>query len=247
MPVTSEHIQTYREEGYCLIKNLIPEDVVEQVRVRTMEIAGDTPDWPVHHFQVIDPQRYKNPNGKAYPAGIQQPASQEKLFSDMADHPALVEAMAGLLGGKVNRFTDQIGVKHGFLTEEQGGCSYFHQDSFYWHIEPQLGCNCWIPMSEVGQGSIALAVVPGSQKGWHLIDHESYFDDPSMGHIREEYKPFKRHRIPLDQIDFSKEVLIPMQAGDGLFFTNFTWHRSEPNQTGETLAFYAIAYKLDQS
>ena len=34
-----------------------------------------------------------------------------------------------------------------------------------------------------------------------------------------------------------------MQPGDGLFFTNYTWHRSEPNGTGKSLCFYAIAYQ----
>ena len=57
------------------------------------------------------------------------------------------------------------------------------------------------------------------------------------------YAPFKRHRIPLDQIDPTREVLVEMSAGDGLFFSNYTWHRSEPNRTGETMAFYAIAYQ----
>ena len=41
-----------------------------------------------------------------------------------------------------------------------------------------------------------------------------------------------------------QEVLLPMAAGDGLFFTNYTWHRSEPNRTGEDRAFYAIAYQV---
>jgi len=28
-----------------------------------------------------------------------------------------------------------------------------------------------------------------------------------------------------------------------LFFTNYTWHRSEPNRTGQTKSYYAIAYQ----
>lgn len=101
-------------------------------------------------------------------------------------------------------------------------------------------------MSTVEQDGIALAVMPRSHEGWVLIDHESYYDDPPMGTERPEFEPFKRHRVPFEQIDFSKERLIPMEAGDGLFFTNYTWHRSEPNRTGETRAFYAIAYQLNQ-
>ena len=120
----------------------------------------------------------------------------------------------------------------------------WHQDSFYWHIDPQLGCNCWIPMSPVDLDSIALAVMPGSHRGWILIDHESYYDDPPMGHLQANFEPFQRHRIPVDQADPSEEVLLPMEPGDGLFFTNYTWHRSEPNCSGRTSAFYAIAYQV---
>ena len=92
--------------------------------------------------------------------------------------------------------------------------------------------------------AIALAVMPGSHLGWSLIEHESYYDDPSYGHMGDEFKPFKRHRIPSDQVDASKELLVPMEPGDGLFFTNYTWHRSEPNRTGDTHTFYAIAYQV---
>ena len=33
------------------------------------------------------------------------------------------------------------------------------------------------------------------------------------------YAPFRRHLIPLDQIDSTKEVLVEMSAEDGLFLT----------------------------
>lgn len=246
MQTTDAHIRQYREEGYCMIEGLIPPDLIEQVRRRTMAITEDTPDWPERHFQVIDPTRYHSAKGKPVPAGIQQPASKEEIFRTVADHPNMIAAMSRLLGGKVKRYTDQVGVKYGMITEEQGGRSYFHQDSFYWHIDPELGCNCWIPMCDVDRDGIALAVMPRSHKGWNLIQHESYYDDPPIGHMRPEFDPFKRHRVPLDQVDASKETLVPMKAGDGLFFTNYTWHRSEPNRMGENRAFYAIAYELDR-
>ena len=241
---TETHLRQYREEGYCLVKELIPADLIEAARQRTMEIAGALPDWPSRHFQVLDPSRYKSAGGSPLPGGIQQPASQEDVFARVADHPRLAAVMAGLLGGPVKRFTDQIGVKHAAVVEEQGGRSYFHQDSFYWKIAPELGCNCWIPLTEVGIEASALAVMPASHQGWRLIEHESYYDDPPMGHVADDgFKLFKRHRVPLAQVDFAQEKLIATRPGDGLFFSNYTWHRSEPNRSGRTQAFYAIAYQ----
>ena len=237
-------VQRYREEGYCLIPGLIPRDLIAAARRRITEVAGDPDVWPSGHFQVFDPARYTSATDKPLPGGIQQPASRESVFADIADHPRLVAAMAGLLGGEVERFTDQIGVKHGVITEEQGARSYFHQDSFYWKIAPELGCNCWIPLTEVGVEASALAVMPKSHVGWQLIDHESYYDDPPLGRVGEDgFEAFMRHRVPREQVDHSREELIASEPGDGLFFSNYTWHRSEPNRSGDTRSFYAIAYQ----
>ena len=239
---TETHLRQYREDGWCLVEGLIPADLIEAARRRTIELAAGLADWPARHFQVLDPERYKSAGGRPLPGGIQQPASQEKVFARIADHPRLMEAMAALLGGPVERYTDQVGVKHAEVGEEQGSRSYFHQDSFYWKIAPELGCNCWIPLTEVGAGASALAVMPASHRGWRLSGHESYYDDPPMGRMDDDgFQPFKRHRIPPEHVDSSRERLIPTRPGDGLFFTNYTWHRSEPNRSGRTRAFYAIA------
>ena len=107
-----------------------------------------------------------------------------------------------------------------------------------------MGCNCWIPLQDVDRDAIALAVMPGSQRSWTLHEHEQYYDDPPMGSVGDNtFSPFKRHRIRAESIDHSAEKLIPMQIGDALFFTNYTWHRSEPNRTGNDMMFYGIAYK----
>ena len=245
MPLfTQEFVQQYREEGYCLIPSLIPIEAIDAALQRIVIVAEDLDVWPSKHFQVFDPDRYTSASGKPLPGGVQRPASQETLFADIADHPRLIESMIGLLGGEVERFTDQIGMKHGIISEKQGARSFFHQDSFYWHVDPELGCNCWIPLTEMGVDASTLAVMPGSQKGWNLVDHESYYDDPPMGSIREQgFEPFKRHRIPSQLVDYTKEEMITIQPGDGLFFSNYTWHRSEPNRSGQTRAFYAIAYQ----
>ena len=238
-------LKQYREDGYCLVRNLIPTTVTEPVRRRTLAVIEDLPEWGKEAWHAVDPERYQNQAGQPIPGGIQLPAKEEAVFRTMADHPNLAAAMSQLLGGPVQRYTDQIGIKHGCVKEEQGGCSFYHQDSYYWHLAPELGCNCWIPMDRVGKDAIALAIIPGSQKPWKLADHEAYFDDPSAGLIRSgKYTAFKRFRIPLKNVDFSNEVLISMEPGDGLFFTNYTWHRSEPNRTGKTKSFYAIAYQL---
>lgn len=237
--------ETYLKDGYCLKHNLIPLDVISAARERVHEMLENQPDWSNGSWQILDPAYKQNSKGEPFPIGIQRPALYEPVFDAVAHHPNLIAAAAELLDGEVELYTDQLGVKHGFITEEQGGCSYYHQDSYYWKIEPDLGFNCWIPLDEVGPDAIALGIKPGTQSRWQLEKHEDYFDQPAMGKMTEEgFQAFQRHRIPLQKIDFSDEIIFPMEAGDGLFFTNYTWHRSEPNRSGETKIFYGIAYKL---
>jgi ectoine hydroxylase-related dioxygenase (phytanoyl-CoA dioxygenase family) len=170
---------------------------------------------------------------------VQRPAKQEQVFRDIADHPNLQSAMAQLLGGPVERFTDQALIKNKTVRGE----SFYHQDSEYWHIPPEQGANAWIALDEVDREAIALAILPGTHKIWEIIPHEAYYDEPSL-HNAQTGQAFKRYRIPFAQIDFSKEVLLPMSPGDAAFFSNYTWHRAEPNLSGSHKAAYAIAYQL---
>ena len=241
--ITDQQKRQYEEDGYTLVRGLIPRPIVDAAKQRIMAVARGAHDWQGGHFHNIDTTRYTWPDGKPMPAGLQLPAKCEKVFDDFARHQNLIDAMEQLLGGDVKLFTDQVGIKYAAIREEQGGCSYYHQDSYYWHIDPSLGCNCWIPTDTVGKDAIALSIMPGSHRDWTLREHEQYYDDPPICSGRDNI-PFKRLRIPLDQVDYSNEVLVPMEPGDALFFTNYTWHRSEPNRSGEDKCFYAIAYQL---
>ena len=49
--VSSTHITHYREEGYCLIHNLIPQNSIEAARLRALEIRQQLAPWPSGHFR----------------------------------------------------------------------------------------------------------------------------------------------------------------------------------------------------
>lgn len=237
---TDHHLQQYRDEGYTVVRGLISSNEVTRVRTRLIEVFEGNHNWPPVHFQILDPSKFLHPDGSYVPIGVQQPARCEQVFCDIADHPNLQRAMAQLLGGPVTRYTDQALIKHRDIT----GQSFYHQDSYYWRIEPELGCNAWIALDEVGENASALAIKPGTHRSWTLIEHEQYYDEPSFHNARTG-QAFMRWRIPSTQVDSAGEVLLPMSPGDAAFFTNFTWHRSESNRSGQHKCAYAIAYRLE--
>jgi len=237
--LTDQQLRQYREEGYTVVRGLVSREEAARVRARLIELLHGDHDWPDSHFQVLDPSRFRNAKGGYIPIGVQQPALREQVFRDIADHPHLQSAMRKLLGGPVKRFTDQALIKNAAID----GQSFYHQDSYYWHVEPERGCNAWIALDGVDRGAIALGIMPGSHLDWKLVPHEQYYDEPGF-HNAATGEAFQRWRIPFDRIDFSKEVLLPMEPGDAAFFTNFTWHRAEPNRSGMDKCAYAIAYVL---
>lgn len=242
--ITDKDLAQYRDDGYCLIRNLIPAHTMAAMRARMVESMESPPPWYEEATYVVDPSVGRHPKGHPWSAGFQLPAKHAQEFAAVADHPNMVAVMTALLGGPVKRFTDQTGVRQGFITTQQGGSSFYHQDSHYWRIAPRLGCNCWIPMERSGRQAGVLVIKPGTHRSWTLVPHEKYFDDPRVGrYLNSEFLCFPRERIPFDQIDFSDEIVFEMEAGDALFFTNYTWHRSEPNRTGATQMHYAIAYQ----
>jgi len=245
MQLTEQQLQQYKEDGYVVVPQLIDAAELAPLRRRLMDFLEGNHDWPDQHFQILDPARFANPRGGFVPVGVQGPSRHEDIFKNIADHPRLQAAMSQLLGGTVQRYTDQALIRKAGLGTTQAGQSFYHQDSYYWRLEPQTGCNVWITLDPVGRDSGALAIMPGTHRNWTLIEHEQYYDDPSY-HTATNGKAFQRHRIPNDQIDFSREVVLPMQPGDAVFFTNFTWHRSEKNLTDSHECAYAIAYQRQE-
>lgn len=234
-------VSQYRQQGYTVARSLIPTADLLRIRMRLMDLLEGGHSWPPDHFQILDPTRFRNSKGGPVPVGVQRPARCEQVFRDIAEHPRLEQAMSQLLGGPVELFTDQALIKG----PQIGGQSFYHQDSYYWKIAPEKGCNAWIALDAVGAEASALAIMPKSHEGWELTPHEAYYDTPTF-HSAKTGQAFTRWRIPLTAVDFAPEQLLTMAPGDVAFFTNYTWHRSEPNNSGSHKCAYAVAYQLKE-
>jgi hypothetical protein len=53
---------------------------------------------------------------------------------------------------------------------------------------------------------------------------------------------FRRLRIPMERVDFSRERVEPVKIGGCVMFGKLCWHRSDPNRSGRQRRAYAIAF-----
>ncbi len=234
--LTPQQIRSFNENGYLRVDQLLAREEVDSLKGCLEELLQGRLQWPRRCFQTLPPDRYRAPSGEPMPEGIQLPAGQDARFRAIADHPRLVAVMQELIGASVTRYTDQVILKSPKISP----ATFFHQDGFYWRNTPEKTVNCWIALDDADRGNGCLCFLPGSHR-WGLQEHERYFDQPSL-HNGGTGEPFQRLRIPLEQVDFSREVAEPVQAGGALLFLKYTWHRSDPNRSSQPRRAYAVAY-----
>src|SRR5687767_7233441 len=119
-------LDQYRSDGFTVVKNLIPAELMAAVKRELLELMhGRYEGWDIGRFQVVDPTKYRAPNGNPIPGGVQGPALHSPTFRDVADHANLVSAMGQLLDGPVQRYTDQCLIKSAWIDGEQGGRTFY--------------------------------------------------------------------------------------------------------------------------
>jgi len=241
--VTEAHKEQLDRDGYCVVRGLYSEEETQPVRARIEDMYEGRHDygWPHRHLQSWDPEDKDTPGGNYRSGSLQQPAAIESVFDDFARNGKLIAAMEDLLGGPVRNYTDQTIFKPAVY---KAGRSFYHQDCFYWKLRPKVCLNCWVALDQVAPEAIALGFLPGTHESWRIQFHEEYWDQvPKHGRDGQKYQ---RKRIPLSVVDDSVEEMISGGPGDAFFFTNYTWHRGEPNLSSVNRGAYAIAYQLDR-
>lgn len=234
--LNARQLESFRENGYLRLDPFISSDELEPLRKRLAAVLSGEMALPAGMLQTLDPTKYRTANGLPIPEGIQRPALHDEAFFSIANHPTLFAVMRQLIGEDAALFTDQVIVKN----PEAGVTTFYHQDGYYWRSAGERTVNCWIALDDADAGNGALVFMPASQKEG-LREHEAYFDEPTL-HSGTTGEAFRRLRIPLDTIDFSRERVEPVKAGGALLFGKFCWHRSEPNHSGRQRRAYAVAY-----
>lgn len=110
------------------------------LRAQAQHFLDGHDDWPDTHFRILDPGNSPIPRGGFLPIGVQNPSRREEAFRRVAHHPNLHSAMAQLLDGEVELYTDQFLLRHGAVNSGDGGGTFYHQDSYYWRFQPERGC-----------------------------------------------------------------------------------------------------------
>jgi hypothetical protein len=149
---------------------------------------------------------------------------------ELAEHPALVDAVASVLGPDVGFSGDwHLRPK---LPDDERTAFPWHQDSqYYGEYTRQLHIvTAWIPLVDVDERNGCLRLIPGSRE-WGL----------QPGSRRADYNMV----TPFDVERLGAPISMPMRRGDVLLFHNLTYHGSGLNQSGAVRWSVDLRYDQD--
>lgn len=220
--LTAAERQQWEQEGYLLLRNLIPrerlaavqavlEKVVDDILAKLLAEGAITDTKPGAPFERRLAEAAGPLAGKFGRSWRKNLAS--RAVFDLQGTPALAQIIGQLIGG------DTIGhpVFNGRpkLPGQQLTVVPWHQDSGYFGPESDRSMilTTWIPLVPVDARNGCLQIIPGTQR----LDLRRHTEEARDGRFLE---------ADITGLDESKAVTCAMQPGDVLIFNNLTMHRS---------------------
>ena len=230
-PLTPEQLVQWENDGYLLLKNVVPESIINGVRDRfaivvdgiinelkeqnTIDDKGENLPFETRFLKIAG--EHANRFGRSWRGQI----ATSEIF-DLHYAEPLIDAIGQLTG------TDVIGHPvfnaRPKLPGQQLTVVPWHQDSGYFGTisENSLIPTAWIPLVPVDVTNGCLQVVAGSHK-LGVVSHHT------------ENREGKFLEVMDELIEESQIVTCPMDIGDALVFNNLTLHRSLPHTTSEII------------
>ena len=150
-------------------------------------------------------------------------------FYELTRHPAILDAVASVLGPNILCWGSSLFVKEagdpGFIA--------WHQDSYYWGLEPDDVVSAWIALTPSRPDNGVMRVVPGSHRARQLPHAASPAASANMLFTHEE--------IAVD-VDEAQAVDLVLDQGQMSLHHVKIVHGSASNRSAERRVGYAIRY-----
>ena len=219
-PITSEHGRQFREEGFFVLEDAVPEDDLDTLRGECQS-AIDERDREMDRLGVD--QLDLDHRGSRYfvHAYGKSPAVERFLSSEL-----MVQIAQAALGDTVYLFNEQYVVK----AAEQGMAFSWHQDSGFIDYSHRPYLTCWIALDDMTEANGTVYLLPYSRAGTrdvvkHARDKESNDLVGYFGH------------------DPGDPVIVP--AGSIVCFSSTLFHRSGANTTERVRRVYVAQYSAE--
>lgn len=219
--VSSEHIESYRRNGYVAIERLLPSEHLEGIR----SAVDDAYD---RHYERDHDNVGRN---AAYDQVFLQKVNLWQVHDGIRMHalsPLLAECARTLMG------VDRIRIWHDqTLVKEPGSLpTPFHQDLPYWPMVEDTALTAWTALDDVDERNSCMLYIPHSQT-WGRLDGVDFTSPLGVAEVAPEHA------------SECIAVPIPVPAGSVIFHHSLTFHGATANTTGRRRRAMIVHYMAD--
>lgn len=220
--LTPEQRSFYEQNGFLVVKNLVPKQKLAKYRSRFQDICtGKTSTYGMTLMRDVAICKSEFVNSERAISKLQDFQWDNVLF-EYCCLPEVLRYVKNFVGPNVMAMHTMLINKPpdpGTMTSRHP----MHQDLYYFPFRPANRVVCsWTAMQKIDRNNGCLVVIPGTHKG-DLLEH----DYPEweggvnkMYHGIKDYNPDKDHRI-----------WVEMEEGDTVFFHPVLVHGSGSNKT----------------
>jgi ectoine hydroxylase-related dioxygenase (phytanoyl-CoA dioxygenase family) len=202
----------YAKNGYAIIRDVVPESLLEEVRTHV--------EWLIEKYPELRPEHLHHPLIR-----------NDAFWARMVLEPTIVDIAERFLGCNIACFTAHYVCKPAF----DGHAVLWHQDGAYWKLEPMEALTVWLAVDESTAENGCLRVIPGTQ---HLpLQIVSARNDvPNLLFSASD------QRMVDEMIERHGIVDLELQPGDLSIHHPNLLHSSEPNTSPQRRCGLDIGY-----
>ncbi|MCA9064695.1 MAG: phytanoyl-CoA dioxygenase family protein, partial [Planctomycetaceae bacterium] len=229
--LTDSQIQSFEQDGFLVVPQLIPPDYVRQMqRITQRDLTSREGD--IEYEADLNypgaPESRESEGGRTI-RRLRQAVTRDPVFCRLLKEPFVLERIRQLLGPQIVMpmvHHNCIMTKHPQYSSDTG----WHQDTRYWSFETPELVNLWIALGEENMNNGCLRVLPGTHR--EPVRREQLDD---LLFLRTDLEC----NLPLLQTAVSVEL----QPGDALFFHARCFHAATRNYTDATKCSVVFTFR----
>jgi non-heme Fe2+,alpha-ketoglutarate-dependent halogenase len=208
MRLSDAQIERYHEQGCLFPLRVLSAEAAADYRRRLEAVEAEGPE-------VKQMLRHK-------------PHLVLTFLDELARHPAVLDAIEGVLGPNILCWGSS------FFTKEPKTTDYisWHQDLTYWGLEPADIATAWIALSPSTPESGCMRVVPGTHTQ-EVVAHRDTFAERNM---------LSRGQEIAVEVDEAHAVDVVLQPGEMSLHHVKLFHGSKPNRSADRRIGFAVRY-----
>ena len=216
--VSDAEIQSFIENGYLVVPNLLSESEIEELRQDTTTLARG--GYPCDSLKPL-PESVTDDEAIGRILCIHQPHFVSEVIEKYVKHPKICGILSQITAAHLPYWDGSVKCMQSMLFVKppnfQGQA--WHQDEIYIPTRDRSLIGAWIAMDDATVENGCLWVLPGSHRQGYLYPQRNHENPDEFDFAQESYG-----------FDGSSEVPVEVTTGTLVFFNGYLLHRSRKNR-----------------